>query len=81
MKVRVRLFAQLKDVFGTDERIMEVRNGITIKELVQSLMSESGSGDWKSLPLRYAVNEAFEDGNRELRHNDVLALLPPVGGG
>ena len=81
MKVRVLFFAQLKDAFGEDERIVEIQEGITANQLGQLLVSGLNGCGWLSLSLRYAVNEAFVDGAKELRQDDVLALIPPVGGG
>lgn len=77
MKVKILFFAQLKDVFHTGERTVEIADsGITVCELVGRL-----EGLPKALPLRYAVNESFVDEDVSLRDGDVLALLPPVAGG
>lgn len=81
MKVRVLFFAQLKDACGESERVIETQNGVTIGQLVELIMNDACVSPWKSLPLRYAVNEKFEDGQTELRDGDTLALIPPVSGG
>ena len=81
MKVHMLFFAQLKDAFGESERVIETQNGVTIDQLVELLMNDACTSNWKFLPLRYAVNGKFEDGKTELRHGDTLALVPPVSGG
>lgn len=81
MKVRVLFFAQLKDIFGESERLVDIQDGMTAAELWQLLISGLNGNGWQSLPLRYAVNENFEDGRKQLQDDDVLALIPPVGGG
>ena len=81
MKVKVLFFAQLQDAFGERERIMEIEDEITVGKFVESMFRALEGNVWKALPLRYAVNEKFEDGDAQLRSGDVLALIPPVSGG
>lgn len=81
MKVKVLFFAQLKEFFGESERTVEVEEGTTVSELASLLVDELKRSAVKMLPLRYAVNEKFEDGAKPLQHHDVLALIPPVSGG
>ena len=81
MTIKVLFFAQLKDFFGEDERVVEIDEGITIRELAESIFREREGASWKTLPFRYAVNEKFMDYNTQLHSGDVLALIPPVSGG
>ncbi|MBI1977666.1 MAG: MoaD/ThiS family protein [Candidatus Omnitrophica bacterium] len=81
MKVRVLFFAQLQDVFGERERVVEIEDGITMRKFVEPLLRELKGDGWTRFPLRYAVNEKFEDGDTKLCSGDVLALIPPVSGG
>lgn len=81
MIIKILFFAQLKEAFRTSERTMEVQQGRTVGEYVQSLLMEPGALHLKGLPMRYAVNEDFVDKNQVLKDGDTLALLPPVAGG
>ena len=81
MKVKVLLFAQLKDLLGTNEQTLELKDGSTITDLMHFMMKESEIRDHARFPLLYSVNEEFVEGNRELHHQDVVGLLPPVSGG
>lgn len=81
MIIKVLFFAQLKDAFGTDERNLEVQQGIMVGELARSLFEEAGCDRLKGLPILYSVNEYFVEENTELQDRDILALLPPVAGG
>lgn len=81
MRIKVLFFAQLKDAFGTGERTLEIREGVTVGETVRVLFKEAGASRLKELPMLYSINEDFADENRELKDNDTLALLPPVAGG
>jgi len=81
MKVKVLLFAQLKDLLGTNEQTIELKDGSTVSDLVQFMMKESELRDLARVPLLYSVNEEFAEGNQELHPQDVVGLLPPVSGG
>lgn len=81
MIIKVLFFAQLKDAFGTSERAVEVPQGITVGEFVQTLFKEAAASRLKGLPMLYSINEDFAEENRELKNEDRLALLPPVAGG
>ncbi len=81
MKIRVLFFAQLKEAFGKEESVIEVKEGMTVGELAQLLMRQSNLRQLESLPLLYAVNEQFESGDKKLRDQDVLAMMTPVAGG
>ena len=78
MTVQVLFFAQLREIFGETARSMRVPEGISIDGLVRALRAETRG----SLPpLVYAVNEEFEDGDRRLLENDIVALMTPMSGG
>lgn len=81
MIIKVLFFAQLKDAFGTNERTLEVREGITVGEFVQALFRAPAASCLRRLPMLYSINEDFADKNQELKDKDTLVLLPPVAGG
>ena len=73
MRVRVRLFAGLREQAGWSER--EVDAG-TLGEVWAALdLSEEPSG------LLYAVNKEYAERSTELSDGDEVALIPPVSGG
>ena len=81
MIIKVLFFAQLKEAFKASERTVEIQQGRTVGECVQSLLKDPGALHLKGLPMCYAVNEDFVDENWQLKDQDSLALLPPVAGG
>lgn len=81
MKIKVLFFAQLREAFRGQERIVEVRQGITVKELASQLFEQADVRSLRSLPLLYAVNEQLVTGEKVLCNQDILALMPPVAGG
>jgi molybdopterin synthase catalytic subunit/molybdopterin converting factor small subunit len=74
VKVKVRLFAGLRERAGYAEREL---NGV---ERVADVWPALGLGDEPD-GLLYAVNRAYADGDRALAHGDEVALIPPVSGG
>jgi molybdopterin converting factor subunit 1 len=76
VKVRVKLFAALREQAGTRERELE-------------LADDAGVGDvWAALGLGaepqglvYAVNRAYVERATRLTDGDEVAVIPPVSGG
>lgn len=81
MKVKIIFFAQLRDLFGSDTKEIETEEGATIGKVVSLLLSEPKAEKARALPLRFAVNECFEEGDRNLKDGDVLAVMTPMAGG
>jgi MoaE-MoaD fusion protein len=74
VKVKVRLFAGLRERAGYAEREL---NGV---ERVADVWSALGLGDEPD-GLLYAVNRTYADGESKLADGDEVALIPPVSGG
>ena len=81
MKIKVLLFAQLKEAYGCDQFSVEIPFGTKIADAVGIVLGDSTLIPFKRLPLRYAVNEEFKAAETVLKDNDELALLTPVAGG
>jgi sulfur-carrier protein len=81
MRVEVLFFAQLKDVFGTERRALDAKEGVTVKELFGELVREAKTPYLEKMPLLYAVNEEMVAASWQLSDRDVVAFLPPVSGG
>ncbi len=78
--VRVKLFANLKEIAGIDEILVDVRN---LDELIGWL--EKYYPQLKDLLdkgyVSIFVNCKLVRSNVPLKNDDVVALLPPVSGG
>src|SRR5438045_5924404 len=74
MRVRVRLFAGLRERAGVAERELE---GVT---RVRDVWAELELGD-EPEGLLYAVNRRYAERERDLADGDEVALIPPVSGG
>jgi molybdopterin synthase catalytic subunit len=76
MEVSVRLFAQLRERAGTSELRLDLPEGASVGDALESL------GDLaQGLPLVMAVNREYADASQVLAEADELALIPPVSGG
>jgi MoaE-MoaD fusion protein len=79
--VRVRYFARLRELAGTDvERLVDVPAGETLAELYTRLRrAHPALPDRES--VRVAVNQEFVDWNAQPSIDDEVAFIPPVSGG
>jgi len=93
MRVKVRLFALLREVAGTKEIEEEVEEGITVKDLLERLSTklpkrfrelvfeeQDVSKNVIILVNRRGIRE-LEGLETKLKDGDEVALLPPVSGG
>lgn len=79
--VELLFFAQLKEALGKDRELLELDEGRTIDEVVESLKTRAEWRSVASLPLTFAVNEQVVSGAHTLRDGERLAFLTPVSGG
>lgn len=79
MKIKVLLFAVLREKAGRGEMELEVEPGMTARDLPARIFGASEQGIPKT--LRYAVNMDYVGEGWELNEGDEVALIPPVAGG
>ena len=76
MEVNVRLFAMLRERAGAGAVKLELSEGASVRDALDSL------GDLAAgMPLVMAVNREYAPEDRVLAPGDELALIPPVSGG
>jgi MoaE-MoaD fusion protein len=76
VRVKVRLFAGLRERAGFGERELTVPEGASADAVWASLgLGEEPAG------LLYAVNREYSERGRALAEGDEVALIPPVSGG
>ncbi len=97
MQVSVRFFTVLREVTGKKEEKLQFPEGIkvTVESVLKSLAESygkrfanyvyaSGTGEVKGF-LQFLINGksaiTFKGLETELEDGDVLAIIPPVGGG
>jgi molybdopterin synthase catalytic subunit len=82
MRVRVRLFAILRERAGRDSVDLALPDGATVADALEALQSERGLDELlPALPVRMAVNRDYASPDTKLAQDDELALVPPVSGG
>lgn len=79
MKVRVLLFAGLREKACQGEIELELEPGVTALEIPGRIFGAEMASPPRS--LRYAVNQDYVSETRTLHDGDEVALIPPVAGG
>lgn len=77
MKVRVLLFAGIREKLGKSELTLELPASSPISSLQEPLGIEKSL--WSS--LAFAVNQTYSPVSTQLKEGDEVALIPPVAGG
>ena len=94
MNVEVKFFASLREITGKKMDEIQLQNTITVDELLTLLSEKYGKnfreyiynkkGDVQGF-LSFLVNgkniNIIQGFDTKLQENDVVAILPPVGGG
>lgn len=81
MKVRLRFFAALREIAGSDELLLEVDPGTSAGGLWDKLTRDYPRMAFYSRSIQVAVNQDFVDRETPLKPNDEVVFLPPVSGG
>lgn len=79
MKVKVYLFAQIREALGKDQTDYDLPEGEKVSGLLSRIQSEYS--DLDKLPIRVAVNTEYVENDYELHDGDEVAIIPPVSGG
>jgi molybdopterin synthase sulfur carrier subunit len=77
MKIKIKLFASLRDSFGYSEREIEISNGDTLDDVWKAVASDS---NWQD-DILMAVNMDYANSDTCLNDGDEVAFFPPVTGG
>jgi molybdopterin converting factor subunit 1 len=81
MKVKVKLFAILRERAGTAEITKEIQEGSTVADLWAALQQDYPKLAVPGIRLLYAVNQDYVSPDRVLRNSDEVVFVPPVSGG
>lgn len=81
MRVRLRLFASLRDVAGFESTELELPDGITIGEVWERLCTQYPSLARYREHVMMARNRRYVTFEDRLADGDEIALFPPVSGG
>jgi len=81
MRVRVLLFAILRDAAGTGEVALDLPAGATARDAGAALAERFPALQAYLPRIAFAVNRSYAPAPTELHDGDELALIPPVSGG
>ncbi len=79
MRLRVLLFAGLRQALGSSEIFLQAPLPETVRDLEARL--RSAFPDLAEASFRVAVDDAFALGDLRLQPQNEIALIPPVSGG
>ncbi|MFQ5865669.1 MAG: molybdopterin converting factor subunit 1 [bacterium] len=81
MKIKLRFFAQLRDLVHCEETEIEIKNGATVEHLVNILGERYPNLREPLKTVSFGVNNEYASKDTILKHGDEVALLPPISGG
>jgi molybdopterin synthase sulfur carrier subunit len=85
MKIRLRLFASLREQTGTDDEMLLLPEDVrTLAGLREHLRAQGGSWSEALDPkkaIRGAVNQRMANDHDPISEGDEVAFFPPVTGG
>ena len=81
VKVRVLLFAVLRDAVGAAEVTLQLPTGATARSAADQLADRFPPLKTYLPRVAFAVNQQYVPAHSELHDADELALIPPVSGG
>jgi molybdopterin converting factor subunit 1 len=81
MRVRVRLFASLREAAGRGELELDLPEGTTPEDVFRRLAAEHPSLAPRRKSLAAAVNRSYAAFDTPLAPGDEVAFIPPVSGG
>lgn len=81
MRVRVRLFARLRDLAGAGELVRDVEAPATVQTVWNALVRDVPALDEYARAMSVAVNAEYARMSAAVHEGDEVAFLPPVSGG
>ena len=81
MRVRIRLFARLRDIVGSAEVERDVRGEATLGGVWTALSTEFDALQPYTASISGAVNGEYARMDARVKDGDEVAFLPPVSGG
>ena len=81
MRVKVKLFAILRERAGTAEITKEIQDGSTVADLWAVPQRDYPKLAVPGIRLLYAVNQDYVTPDRVLKNSDEVVFVPPVSGG
>jgi molybdopterin synthase catalytic subunit len=81
MKVRLRLFAAVREIVGSGALALDVPEGSTLRQVVEHLAQAYPRLQPIAPNVLLAVNREYQAPDHVLREDDEVGIIPPVSGG
>ena len=81
MNVRVQLFSQLRDAAGTSSVDVDVAEGASISDLLQTLYDRFPVLREHDQSILVGAGVEFVERDYKIKASDDIAVMPPVQGG
>jgi molybdopterin converting factor subunit 1 len=81
MRVRVRLFASLREIVGESDVVLELGAEATAESAWERLVREHPALGERRARLTAAVNRSYATFDTPLHDGDEVVFVPPVSGG
>ncbi|HEV3099638.1 MAG TPA: MoaD/ThiS family protein [Candidatus Udaeobacter sp.] len=79
--MKVRFFAQLRDLIGSDTLDVDLTNGATVSDLLEQIYKRFPALRSHDKSMLVAAGLEFIDRNYKLKRGDEISIMPPVQGG
>jgi MoaD family protein len=79
--MKVRLFAQLRDLIGCDTLDVDLANGAAVSDLLDEIYKRFPAVRSHDKSILVAAGLEFVDRNYNLKPGDEISVMPPVQGG
>jgi molybdopterin synthase sulfur carrier subunit len=79
--MKVRFFAQLRDLIGSDTLDVDLTNGATVSDLLEQIYKRFPAFRSHDKSILVAAGLEFVDRNYKLKRGDEISIMPPVQGG
>ena len=81
MNVRVKFYAQLRDLVGSGDAELELSEGATVRELLEKIYARRPALRAHDKSILIGAGLEFVDRNYKLNSGEEIAIMPPVQGG
>ena len=81
MKIKIKVFASIRDICGFNEKELIVSDSIKVNDVVDLFIKCNNELSATKDNFLIAVNEEYCAMDMMLKDGDILAIFPPVSGG
>jgi molybdopterin synthase sulfur carrier subunit len=79
--MKVRFFAQVRDLIGCDTLDVDLANGAAVSDLLEQVYKRFPAVRSQDKSILVAAGLEFVDRNYKLNSGDEISVMPPVQGG